>query len=263
MRCFSFVVIPLTVHCPSVNANICGKQGGPVTAAAYLDAHYELNPNGCNSQVVVPWLYLARFAGELTIQSSIVVFEPEYRPGRNEHMFKKLFDRWQNALQKGLDTSDKQRFKVRTSKIPQFFEPIDRVDCNGLMFRYPMGCEGKAMQPLPENLEEHCQWPHKIQQLIATFCDITLDLIDEDRINCINAFRHLRATAACGGCLGDFDQHNPISPDNEYLNIPVDQIEDKFDSYGHSQYHREHESLAETANYLTTVVGVDFGSSSN
>lgn len=53
-----------------ITSDLCGPQGSIVTAVAYLDAHYQLDPTGSNAQVAIPWVWSIRFSAELTYQSA-------------------------------------------------------------------------------------------------------------------------------------------------------------------------------------------------
>ena len=206
--------------CPTPTEHICGAHGGFVTAIAFMDAHYQLRPEGCNSQVVVPWIYLVRFAAEITFQSCTRAIDKSAGI-TSSHDFNSHYQCWHTALVTGHPAHVKTNLKTSAKRCKDYFEPIDAIDTRGLSFRYPMGNMelDPPQPPLPADLTEHCSWPLKLRKLIATVCDLTIKRLGETAENreCVNAIRSLRKAAAAGECQGDYDPRITIQPYDEHL----------------------------------------------
>lgn len=222
--------------CSPVEGTLCGEQGTVVMAIAYLDAHYQLSPGSCNQQVAVPWAWLARFAAELTYQSAtyalcLAVDEPYSVP--SAHHFRGLHSRWCDMASSGKEDADRQRVTSHCAKATPFWQPIDDVDPQGLMLRYPLGHPDRNVPSIPEGFVDHCDWPLLCRSLVATLCDTTIDALPPSSEHCINALRHLRSTAAAGDCLGDFDPSEPIlEPDDSWfplLHRPIADFDQPWD----------------------------------
>lgn len=199
--------------CGPVDAEICGEQGAIITAAAYLDAHYQLDSQSCNSQVAIPWVWLVRFAAELAHQSASKALHFAADGHLKDwglvrvHSFDALHSEWVRAGGKNAtDRSKRQSFKDKAKALRALFGPIDSVDPRGLMLRYPVSHprNAKWVPAIPPRFAEHCDWPILLRKLIARICDLTIERLSPERQACRNAFGFLRATAAAGFCLGDY-----------------------------------------------------------
>jgi hypothetical protein len=210
--CSKTLNVEIVTSCGPIDSEICGEQGAVISAAAYLDAHYQLDPSKCNTQVAIPWVWLARFAAELTLQSATKALYAsrgalQEWPECNRHVLGDLHSQWSDAAQKCLDTRPKiQRFQSKADINSSLFGPLDAADPNGLMLRYPVPHpKHKDVSPIPNGFDEHCEWPYRLRQLIVRVCDLTIEVLPESRASCRNAFKFLRCTAAAGYCLGNYD----------------------------------------------------------
>ena len=195
--------------CPPICSAVANNRGIIVVAASYLDAHYLISPQGCNTQVVVPWVWNARFAAELTFQSCTKAADPTFDKHGN-HSFNSLYARWSQGLQKDMTDSQQNKLSNLAGNCKQFFQPIDEHDPDGLMFRYPVN--------INQGFLEHCGWPLLCRKLIATICDVTKVRIEmnedtDDRGDCIHLLDFLRATACAGYCYGSYNRDRSINPD--------------------------------------------------
>jgi hypothetical protein len=197
--------------CGPVDAELCGDQGAIIAAAAYLDAHYQPNPSSCNSQVVIPWVWLVRFAAELALQSATKAIylatdgNLDAWPLTKRHDFKTLHEVWVAALVRtAKDSGEKESLKSSCRLLKCHYESIDDLDKGGLSLRYPVSHPKKPVSQLTSGFVEHCDWPVSLRLLIVGVCDLTIACLPHGRIQCRNAFGFLRATAAAARCLGDY-----------------------------------------------------------
>ncbi len=205
--------------CPPISNETCGETGAIVQALSYLNAHYEVEGN-CNSQVAIPATWLARFAAELTVQGACILieqslnqkveipadFDPVYKIKKHHNLAKHAEDLF--------DLIERSKVKKAKSRLPQFrvdieetLKSIQKFDETGLKLRYPIAHHSSRHEPLEAEFDEHCDWALQFRRFIALITDeLMLHQISE---TCQDAVRHLRASASCGLCLGDFNIVKP------------------------------------------------------
>jgi len=210
---------PASDVCAPVDSVLCGDQGTIVTAVAYLDSHYQLDPDACNIQVVLPWIWLARFAAELTYQSAakaLLLSEGKAFKVRPKHDLTTMHSYWCEALTHGNSERRVQSLRARSRAAAEPWAGIEAVDINGLMFRYPLGHPERSVPPMPAGFAEHCDWPLDFRRSIAMICDLTIAELPESSERCRNAFRHLRCAAAAGDCLAGYNPAVRIDRDHDF-----------------------------------------------
>ncbi len=217
------------VVCAPVDSSLCGDQGTIVTAVAYLDAHYQLDPDACNQQVVLPWVWTARFTAELTYQSAtkaLCLAQGESYGVQPSHDLESKHSYWCERV--GSGKSARVELTNRCKAIKELWRPIEQVDTNGLMFRYPLGYPDRQVPPLPEAFAEHCDWPLRLRKVIALVCDITIERLPDESEACRNALRHLRCAAAAKACLAGYNPSSVID-DNHDFGLLLGRDPDHFD----------------------------------